>query len=509
MKLSLAFVFAFVLLLADYSFVLAAIPNVRPVLAKRKFTSVAVNALIDNYVGRMKDKDLATLFNNAYPNTLDTTVEHFTSGDNPDAFIITGDITAQWLRDSTNQILPYVSLTNQDKPLRQLVCGLMHRQWTDVLHDPYANAFNYKEEGGDHQWDNRKPKMTPHVFEGKYELDSLAAVLKLAYGYYNSTSDHECFTKSPTNFVQAMSTLVSTIRTMQSGTKWSTEEPYTFQRTTSAPTDSLMLGGMGSPAKQTGMSRSPFRPSDDSTTMQFLVPANAMAIVELRHLATILLALSPSLSVSLSHAPLSPSLSLSRLPLPLPSKSAVVVTPSDLAKDAIQLAQEIDTGLQTYARVSLSSSSAGQDILAYEVDGFGGRNLMDDANIPSLLSLPYLGYLSKSDPLYLRTRAFVWSMQNPYYFEGAAGKGIGGPHVGIGWIWPMSIIMRALTSSDDGEIMECLSILKGCAEKAGLMHESFWKDDSTKFTRSWFAWANTLFGELIITIAKERPHLIF
>jgi len=148
-------------------------------------------------------------------------------------------------------------------------------------------------------------------------------------------------------------------------------------------------------------------------------------------------------------------------------------------------------------------------IYAYEVDGYGGSYTMDDANIPSLLSLPFLGYVSKTDPLYLNTRKFILSDANPYYSSGSAGKGVGGPHIGQGYIWPLSIIIQAQTSNDDNEIVECLNMLKSTDAGTGFMHESFWKDNASKFTRTWFAWANTQFGHLIQTLAEERPHLLF
>jgi len=133
---------------------------------------------------------------------------------------------------------------------------------------------------------------------------------------------------------------------------------------------------------------------------------------------------------------------------------------------------------------------------------------MDDANIPSLLSLPYLGACAPDDPIYRRTRAFVLSQDNPYYFQGGAGEGVGGPHVGLEMIWPLGITMRALTSTDDTEIAHCLRMLKETHGGTGFMHESFHQDDSTRFTREWFAWANTLFGELILKVHRERPQLL-
>ena len=142
------------------------------------------------------------------------------------------------------------------------------------------------------------------------------------------------------------------------------------------------------------------------------------------------------------------------------------------------------------------------------MDGFGNRLYMDDANIPSLLSLPYLGCCDREDPIYQSTRSFVLSNSNPYYFRGSSGDGIGSPHVGLGMIWPLSVIMRAMTSNDDAEIVECLRILRTTHAGTGFMHESFDRNDPANFTRAWFAWANTLFGELIVRLHAERPHLL-
>jgi meiotically up-regulated gene 157 (Mug157) protein len=133
---------------------------------------------------------------------------------------------------------------------------------------------------------------------------------------------------------------------------------------------------------------------------------------------------------------------------------------------------------------------------------------MDDANVPSLLSLPYLGCCASDDPLYLRTRAFVLSDHNPYYFRGTEGAGIGGPHAGMDRIWPLGLIMQALTSRDDDEIVRVLETLKSTHAGTGFMHEAFHKDAAEEYTRSWFAWANTLFGELVLTVLRERPHLL-
>jgi uncharacterized protein len=149
-----------------------------------------------------------------------------------------------------------------------------------------------------------------------------------------------------------------------------------------------------------------------------------------------------------------------------------------------------------------------KNVIPFETNGLGSNLFMDDANIPSLLSLPYLEGIASNDPLYQKTRAFVLSANNPFFFTGKAGEGVGGPHVGVDYIWPLSIIMRALTSNNAQEIKMCLDILQKSNANTGFMHEAFQKEDATKFTRTWFAWANTLFGELLLKVQKNHPHLL-
>jgi meiotically up-regulated gene 157 (Mug157) protein len=386
-------------------------------------------------------------------------------------------------------LLPYVPLASSDPQLSELICGLIHRHKMSVLHDPFANAWNFNASGAGHQDDIRRPPMTPLVFEGKYELDSLAAVLKLAAAYYNATGDKNCFLTDST-WVESMTLLVSTIQSMQPASGLPSDSPYSFQRLTYGSTDTLQLGGMGPPSAYTGMSRSLFRPSDDACTFPFLIPSQAMAVVELRNLAAMIGNFLETISAKELHQ----------------LGSIQIKQLSQLSSVAAQVAEEIDSGIQGYGVVEHNVFGK---VLAYEVDGFGSINLMDDANIPSLLSLPYLGYLSSSDPLYLSTRSLIWSTHQPYYWSGDAGEGIGGPHAGINQIWPMSIIMYALTSTNDNEIKWALQTLKLSSANTGFLHESFNKDNVNIFTRPWFAWVNALFGELIMKIAKERPQLIF
>jgi hypothetical protein len=263
---------------------------------------------------------------------------------------------------------------------------------------------------------------------------------------------------------------VETLRFEQAGSD-DAEPRYTFKRTCTKTTETL-LDGVGAPVLRCGMSKSPFRPSDDAAIFPFPIAANAMAVVCLRDLAVQLRALGMA---------------------------------KDVAAEADALATEIDAGIREHGIVR--HPRHGQ-LYAFEVDAFGSQALMDDANVPSLLALPYLGYCDAADPLYRNTRAFLLSPRNPYYSIGSAGRGIGGPHIGRGWIWPMSILLQGLTSTDDAEILDCLRQLKATHAGTGFMHEAFWKDDATKFKRPWFAWVNTLFGELVLHILHTRPHLL-
>jgi meiotically up-regulated gene 157 (Mug157) protein len=247
---------------------------------------------------------------------------------------------------------------------------------------------------------------------------------------------------------------------------------YSFKRTTDNPIDTPPFGGRGNPTRSVGLIHSAFRPSDDACIYPFLVPSNFFAVVALNHLAEIAL---------------------------------VELADKSFARECHDLAHEVKAALDVYGKASHAKHNS---IYAYEVDGFGNQLFMDDANAPSLLSLPYLGCCAAEDATYLSTRAFVLSENNPYFFRGRAGEGVGGPHVGLNMIWPLGIIMRALTSRDDREILSCFKMLKTTHAGTGFMHESFERDDPKKFTRSWFAWANTLFGELVLKVYAERPQLL-
>jgi meiotically up-regulated gene 157 (Mug157) protein len=437
----------------------------RPKPADRKFRSTAVDEFIDATQRRIGDPDLAWLFGNCYPNTLDTTVEPGTFDGKPDTAVITGDIAAMWLRDSSAQVWPYLPLAGKDPALRKLLEGVIRRQTRCILIDPYANAFMADLSAPPLTWSRTdKTDLKPGVGERKYELDSLCYPIRLAHGYWKRTGETRPF---DTQWTQAMQLVVATMRVQQ---RKHGDGPYRFQRTSEISTETLPASGYGNPVKPVGLIASGFRPSDDACIFPFLVPSNLFAVASLRQLA------------EMAHAHLNN---------------------AALANDAASLAQEVETALRQFA---VASTPEGE-IWAYEVDGFGSRLLMDDANVPGLLGLPYLES-SLDAALYERTRRFVWSERNPWFFKGTAGEGIGGPHEGKDMIWPMSQIIYALTSTSDAEIQQALTTLKLSSAGTGFIHESYFKNDPARFTRTWFAWANTLFGELIATLAQTKPNLL-
>jgi uncharacterized protein len=437
----------------------------RPGPRQRKFVSDAVDAKISEVKREIADPELAWLFENCFPNTLDTTVTFGTYKNRPDSYVITGDINAMWLRDSTAQVIPYLALAQEDRKLKEMIAGVINRQTRCILIDPYANSFDFGAKAC--PWgENDKPPIRPELCERKWEIDSLCYPVRLAHAYWKTTGDASCF---HADWKQAARRTVQTFREQQ---RKKDGGPYTFQRTTDNPIDTLPFGGRGNPTRSVGLIHSGFRPSDDACIYPFLIPSNFFAVVALNQLAEIF------------------STELSDKAFPL---------------ECQDLAHEVTAALDAYSKAHHARHNS---IYAYEVDGFGNQLFMDDANVPSLLSLPYLGCCAADDSSYLNTRAFVLSEDNPYFFRGRAGEGIGGPHVGLNMIWPLGIIMRALTSRDDREILSCLNMLKTTHAGTGFMHESFERNDPKKFTRSWFAWANTLFGELVLKVNAERPQLL-
>ena len=431
----------------------------RPDISKRNFTSKSVEETIVSVKKQLKDPKLSWMFENCFPNTLDTTVHYRTIDGRPDTFVYTGDIHAMWLRDSAAQVWPYLSLMKKDEPLRLLIAGVVNRHTKCILFDPYANAFNDGPVGS--EWISDMTDMKPELHERKWEIDSLCYTVRLAYNYWKITGDTSVF--SP-DWEKAAAMILDTFKVQQ---RKNDLGPYKFQRKTERQLDTLSNNGWGAPVKPVGLIVSSFRPSDDATLFGFLIPSNMFAVVSLKQLAEI---------------------------------STKVTKKSEFANQCTALADEVQTAINKYA---IADHLDYGRVFAFEVDGFGNRLYMDDSNVPSLLSLPYLGCVERNDPTYINTRKFVWSEDNPYFFKGKAAEGIGGPHIGYDMVWPMSLIMKAMTSNDDNEIKYCVKTLRDTDANLGFMHESFNKDNPEDFTRSWFAWANTLFGELIIKLINE------
>jgi len=438
---------------------LAKFDSLRPKLAERKFTSEAVEAKIKSIKATIKDPELAWLFENCYPNTLDTTVNYTEIDGRPDTFVITGDINAMWMRDSSAQVWPYLPLIKSDTRLKNVIKGVINRQARYILIDPYANAFNFGPTGS--EWDSDNTTMKPELHERKFEVDSLCYPVRLAYNYWKISGDSSFFDE---NWQKAGKLIVQTFKQQQ---RKHDLGPYHFQRKTEVSTDTAPLGGYGNPVKPVGLICSVFRPSDDATIYPFLVPSNYFAVVSLKQMAEMF---------------------------------RVIGNDKMMADDCEALATEVHAALQKYAIVQHPVHGR---VLAYEVDGFGNQLFMYDANVPSLLAMPYLGSIAADDVVYQNTRRMVLSESNPYFFKGKVAEGVGGPHVGLNYIWPMGIIIRAITSNDKAEIVKCVNWLK--ISNAGT---GFNKDDASDFTRKWFAWANTLFGELIIKTHRYHPEIL-
>ena len=422
----------------------------------------------------MRDKDLARIFENAFPNTLDTTIRWHVDGTekNPkhkyasswgqwegaQSFVVTGDINAEWLRDSTNQLLQYQGLAKKEKELENLILGAINTQAELVIESPYCNAFqppppSHQSPVGNGQEDVVHPAYEPsRVFECKWEVDSLAHFLALGNQFFKSTGSKAHLRD---RYYIALETILEVLEeqskpTFDPETSKLQRQEYTFRRTTNSATETLNLNGVGNPlANGTGLIRSSFRPSDDATMLQFLIPANAQMSVELKRTAEIV-------------------------------KSA---GKSGLAKRLLNRATSIEKGVWEHG---VTNHKRYGEVFAFEVDGYGSAIMMDDANIPSLLALPLLGFCDVDNKIYQNTRKMILDKAgNPYYLTGRAFAGIGGPHIGLQHAWPMSRLVEAMTSDDDGEIMDALHAVRN-ASRLGLVHESINVDRVMDYTsESW------------------------
>jgi meiotically up-regulated gene 157 (Mug157) protein len=438
----------------------------RPISKCRTFSSDPVEKIINQTKAAIADPDLARLFENSFPNTLDTAVKyHGSTGSGEElTFLITGDINAMWLRDSANQMQSYQSLltaSTSNDSIASLYRGVINLQARYIAASPYCNSFNAPSESGippagnsGAHGDTVFPDYDPAVvFECKYELDSLAAFLQVSSEYYEATNDAAFFGKF--NWVQAIKSLMTVATDMQRPTYAANgsvnASPYTWQRQTTRASETLENDGLGNPVQNgTGLIRSAFRPSDDATIYQLFIPANMMFS---RYLWL-----------------------ASKIMAELPGQAT-------LAKQMFDLANHLRVAI---IQTGIISHPTYGKIFAFEVDGFGSSNIMDDANIPSLLSAPHLGFLDMNDPVYQRTRSMILSSGNPYFMRGPVINAVGGPHNGPGYAWPMASIVRILTSNDDDEIKSTLKEILSSTNRLGLIHESIWSFDDTKWTRQWY-----------------------
>ena len=465
----------------------------------------------------MEDKDLARIFENAFPNTLDTTIRWHADGstkksgkkysqlshneghwEGVQSFIVTGDINAEWLRDSTNQLKQYQQLVKKDKKLESLLLGAINTQVEYVIESPYCNAFQPPPPShlgaiANGQDDTVHPAYEQsRVFECKWELDSLAHFLALGNQFHESTGSRNFLTP---RWYTAIETVLEVLEeqakpTFNSTTGKYERNEYIFRRKTVTGTETLNLGGIGNPlADGTGLIRSAFRPSDDATIFGFLIPSNAMMAVELKRTAEL---------------------------VELAGKK-------DLAKTLLGWSESIKKGIWEHGIVHHKKYG---DVFAFEVDGYGSSVMMDDANSPSLLGLPLMGFVEVTDKVYQNTRKMILEKAgNPYYLKGKGFSGIGGPHIGVQYAWPMSRLVQAMTSNDDDEIDAALKAVRD-SSKLGLVHESINVERVADYTRKsgntvrltqnanldagpWFAWANSVFAQTILDVAARKPHLLF
>jgi len=353
-------------------------------------------------------------------------------------FIITGDIPAMWLRDSTWQVRPL--LQSQHHDVVELLIALSKTQVRLFLIDPYANAFNPTPSGD--CWHKDFKDQSPWVFERKYELDSWASILFLArmitekYGRTDHINEE---------FHKALNLMIELARIEQNHDRSS----YNFKRDNGVPHDSLSHDGCGTPVAYTGMVYSAFRPSDDACVYGYLIPSNLFFMNELANLSENL-----------------------------------------KTEKTGKLVEEISNGVKEYG--------VGDGVLAYEVDGLGNQLFIDDANVPSLLSLPYLGCIASTDLIYRSTRSSILSETNPYFYSGMKASGIGSQHTPKHYVWPIAIAIGAITQEDKDIKQATLNLLESTDANTGNMHESFHINDDFLFTRSWFSWADMTYVQLVL-----------
>ncbi len=403
------------------------------------------------------EEKLLEQFERCFLNTLETTVK---MEDDGTVYVITGDIPAMWLRDSAAQIRPFLFPAKQNEEIRKMIAGLVKRQFFCISLDPYANAFNEGPTGA--CWEKDDPDQSPWVWERKFEVDSLCYPIQLAWMLWKNTG---CTEQFDGNFRTGVRKILNVFRMEQNHEYHSA---YRFVREGSFYTDTLSREGRGTCVKpDIGMVWSGFRPSDDACTYGYLIPSNMFAVVVLGYLEEI---------------------------------AEKILCDGTLAKEAGILKDQIHNGIEKHGR---TRTEAFGTVYAYEADGYGMFNLMDDANVPSLLSMSYLGYPADRETME-NTRKMILSEANPYYYKGTEAAGIGSPHTPAGYIWPIALAMQGLTESSQEEKRKILDTLVSCTGGTGMMHEGFCSDDAGKYTREWFSWANAMYAELFLDYLGYR-----
>lgn len=414
--------------------------------------------LFDSLKEQWKDEpELLEVFKTCYTNTLDTTVKRMEDGT---THVITGDIPAMWLRDSAAQLRPYIFLAKEDREIREIIAGLVKRQFRYICIDPYANAFNSSPSGA--CWEKDDPDQNPWVWERKFEVDSLCYPIQMAWLLWKNTG---CVSQFEGDFQKGIGKILEVFRREQAHEE---NSDYRFIRGNSFYNDTLSREGKGALVKSnTGLIWSGFRPSDDACTYGYLIPSNMFAVVVLGYLE--------EMEREIFHCP-------------------------DLEKEARELKEEIYNAIESIGKTATEEFGV---IYAYETDGYGMYNLMDDANVPSLLAMDYLGYPGDPDTGE-NTRRFLLSNANPYYYEGKKAAGIGSPHTPSSYIWHISMAVQGLTSKEPEEKKRILRNMAATTGGKGVMHEGFHVDDDTRYTREWFSWANAMYAELFLDCSGYR-----
>ncbi|WOO38461.1 glycoside hydrolase family 125 protein [Anaerocolumna sp. AGMB13020] len=424
---------------------------------KQQRLNEAVSEIAEKVASRFQDNQkLYQTFINCFESTAKTTTKFLKEDE---VFVFTGDIAAMWLRDSSAQVVHYLPFLKEYDILEEFVRGLIKRQMKYILIDPYANAFNETANGN--CWEVDITKSNPWNWERKYEVDSLCYPVWLLHEYYERTGNRHIFT------FEVKLVFEEIIRLWAKEQNHETQSDYSFVRLNCPPSDTLTREGKGEPTAYTGMTWSGFRPSDDACRYGYLIPSNMFAVVVLGYMEKFL---------------------------------REFYKDAELAEQAAKLKDSIEQGIRQYGIVETEEYGK---VYAYETDGLGSYNLMDDANVPSLLSIPWLKYREKDDSIYENTRRFLLSRNNPYYYEGTAAKGIGSPHTPDQYIWHIALTMEGLTAAEQEEKVRLLNTLLSTDADKMVMHEGFCCNEPKLYTREWFAWANSLFALFVMSLYEQ------